>query len=88
MSPEELLAVADGVVDRTESGEQLEAVATWQSETEVRAYEGEVEHFVAADTAALGIRVVRDGRQGVSWTPLIPGRVDEVAIAECLAPCC
>jgi PmbA protein len=85
MSPEELLAVADGVIDRTESGEQLEAVATWQSETEVRAYDGEVEHFVAADTAALGIRVVRDGRQGVSWTPLIPGRVDEAAIAECLA---
>jgi len=85
MSPDELLAVADGVIDQTQPGEQLEAVATWHSETEVRAYEGEIEHFVSADTAALGIRVVRDGRQGVSWTPLIPGRIDAAGIAECLA---
>lgn len=85
MTPDELLSVADGVVDRAGPGEQLEAVATWHRETEVRAYDGEVEHFVAADTAALGVRVVRDGRQGVSWMPLVPGRIDEQAVAECLA---
>ena len=85
MSPDELLEVADGVVDRARPGEQVEAVATWHRETEVRAYDGEVEHFVSADTAALGIRVVHDGRQGVSWTPLVPGRPDEGAVAACLA---
>lgn len=84
MTPEELLDIADGVIDRAGPGEQVEAVATWHRETEVRAYLGEVEHFVAADTAALGIRVVRDGRQGVSWMPLVPGRSEEDAVVGCL----
>lgn len=81
MTPEELLAVADRLVDRAVAGEQLEAVVTWSHDTEVRAYGGEVEHFVSAESAGVGVRVVRDGRQGMAWA----GTLEERALAECVA---
>ena len=52
-------------------GEQLEAVVTWSRETEVRAYDGEVEHFVSADSAGIGVRIIRDGRQGLAWAGVL-----------------
>lgn len=81
MTPDELLVVADRLVDRAEAGEQLEAVVTWSHDTEIRAYDGEVEHFVAAESAGVGIRIIRDGRQGVAWA----GTLDESALADCVA---
>ena len=53
----------------------------WSHDTEIRAYEGEVEHFVSADSAGVGVRVIHEGRQGLSWA----GVLDEDALAECLA---
>jgi PmbA protein len=47
----------------------------------VRIYEGEVEHFVAAQTEGVGIRVIRDGRTGFAYA----GVLDESAVAEVLA---
>ena len=44
-------------------------------------YEGEVEHFVAAQTEGVGIRVIRDGRTGFAYA----GALDEAAVAEVLA---
>ena len=38
-----------------------------QVETEVRAYEGEVESLTAASSQGIGVRVVRDGRQGFAY---------------------
>ncbi len=81
MTPDELQAVADRVVEQAAPGEELEAVVVWGSETEIRAYGGEVEHFVAADSAGIGIRVIAEGRQGLAWA----GVLDEGAVAECLA---
>lgn len=81
MTPDELQSVADRVIERAVPGEELEAVVVWSSETEVRAYGGEVEHFVAADAAGVGIRVISEGRQGLAWA----GVLDDEAIAECLA---
>lgn len=81
MTPEELQQVADRVVDMAQRGEQVEAVVAWSHDTEVRAYDGEVEHFVSAESAGVGVRVVRDGRQGLSWA----GLLDDEALAECLA---
>ena len=37
------------------------------SETDVRVYEGEVEHFVSAQSEGIGIRVIRDGRTGFAY---------------------
>jgi PmbA protein len=81
VTPDELLAVADRAVERAAPGEQLEAVVTWSRDTEVRAYDGSVEHFVAAESAGIGVRIIRDGRQGLSWA----GVLDDDAIAECVA---
>ena len=48
-------------------------------ETEVRVYEGEVEHFVSAQSEGIGVRVIRDGRTGFAYAgTLDPGAVDEV----------
>ncbi|MBS1838124.1 MAG: TldD/PmbA family protein [Actinobacteria bacterium] len=81
MDPEDLLELADRIVARAEPNEQLEAVVTWSHDTEIRASDGDVEHFVESDAAAVGVRVIRDGRQGLAWVGSIS---DESAIAECV----
>ena len=80
MTPEQLQEVADRVVASAAPGEQVEAVATWSRDTEVRAHGGEVEHFVASESAGVGVRVVAGGRQGLSWA----GVLDDAALAEAL----
>ena len=44
----DLLAIVDRVVAQAVPGEQLEAFVSRGGDTEVRIYEGEVEHFVSA----------------------------------------
>ena len=56
-----------------EPGEQVEAYVSRDSETDVRVYEGEVEHFVSAQSEGIGIRVIRDGRTGFAYA----GTLDE-----------
>ena len=47
--------------------------------TEVRVYQGEVEHFVSAQSEGIGVRVIRDGRTGFAYAgTLDPSAVDEV----------
>jgi len=81
MTPDELQDLADRVVAMAAPGEQVEAVVAWSRDTEVRAYGGEVEHFVSADSSGVGVRVIADGRQGLSWA----GVLDDAALANCLA---
>lgn len=76
-----LAAIADRVVALARPGEQLEAYVSRDRETEVRVYEGEVEHLVAAQSEGVGIRVIRDGRVGFAYA----GTLDEAAISEVLA---
>jgi PmbA protein len=77
----ELQAIADRVVSMAQPGEQIEAFVSRDAETDVRIYEGEVEHFVAAQTEGVGIRVIRDGRTGFAYA----GVLDDTAVAEVLA---
>ena len=77
----DLLAIVDRVVAQAANGEQLEAFVSRGGDTEVRVYEGEVEHFVSAQAEGIGIRVIRDGRTGFAYA----GTLDEAAIAEVLA---
>ena len=77
----DLLAIVDRVVAQAANGEQLEAFVSRGGETEVRIYEGEVEHFVSAQAEGIGIRVIRDGRTGFAYA----GTLDDAAIAEVLA---
>jgi PmbA protein len=77
----ELLDIADRFVGRAVAGEQIEVVVVHERETEVRAYEGEVESLTVAESQGVGVRVVSDGRQGFAYT----GTLDEAAVAEALA---
>ena len=73
----ELLAIADRVVAMAAPGEQVEAYVSRDSETSIRIYEGEVEHFVSAQSEGIGIRVISDGRTGFSYA----GTLDEEAVS-------
>lgn len=80
-SVDQLQAIADRVVALAQPGEQIEAYVSRDAETDIRIYEGEVEHFVGAQTEGVGIRVIRDGRTGFAYA----GVLDESAVAEVLA---
>ncbi len=76
---EDLQALADKVVAQAAAAEQIEAYVSRSGDTEVRVYEGEVEHFVSAQSEGIGVRVIRDGRTGFAYAgTLDPGAVDEV----------
>ena len=77
----ELQELADRVVAQAQAGEQVEAYVSRGVETEIRVYEGQVEHFVSAQSEGIGIRVIRDGRTRFAYA----GTLDAGAIAEVLA---
>jgi PmbA protein len=77
----ELQAIADRVVAQASTGEQIEAYVSRGGETAVRVYEGEVEHFVSAQSEGIGIRVIRDGRTGFAYAASLTAE----SIAEVLA---
>ncbi len=76
----ELQAIADRVIAQAALGEQVEAYVARGNETEIRVYEGEIEHFVSAQSEGIGIRVIRDGRTGFAYA----GTLDPSAIASVL----
>ena len=47
----------------------------------MRVYEGELEHFVSAQSEGVGIRIIKDGRTGFAYA----GTLEPSAIAEVLA---
>lgn len=77
----ELQVIADRVVAQAKPGEQVEAFVTRGGETDVRIYQGAVEHFVSAQSEGVGIRIISAGRTGFAYA----GTLAESAIAEVLA---
>ncbi len=61
---DELLDLAHDVVGRALPGEGMEVYVTRGTETEVAAYEGEVESLTSADSSGVGIRVVVGDAEG------------------------
>lgn len=78
---ESLAALGDRVVAQARPGEEIEVVVVRSAETEVRAWDGEVESFASATAEGVGIRVVIDQRQGFAHC----GSLDEAIVAETLA---
>ncbi|HEX6421626.1 MAG TPA: TldD/PmbA family protein [Acidimicrobiales bacterium] len=76
--PRPLLDVADRVVAMARPGEQLEAYVARSSDTQVRVYGGDVEQLAVADSLGVGVRAVRDGRQGFAYC----GTFDTASLAE------
>jgi PmbA protein len=75
-----LQELADRVVAMARPGEQVEAYVARDSATDIRVYEGDIEHFVSAQSEGIGIRIIRDGRTGFAYA----GTLDDGAIAEVL----
>jgi PmbA protein len=76
----DLLELAKSVADKATSGEQVEAYASRSHDTEIRVYEGDIEHLQSAQSAGIGIRVIRDGRTGFAYTAAL----DAASVAEAL----
>ena len=78
---DDLQAIADAIVAEAHEGEQIAASVTRSTETDVRVRNGEVEHFVSAQSQSLGITVIQDGRTGNSSARMF----DEASWREVLA---
>jgi len=76
-----LQAIADRIVAQARPGEQVEAFVSRDGQTDIRIYEGSVEHFVSAQSEGIGIRIISEGRTGFAYA----GTLDDTAIAEVLA---
>src|SRR5688572_13527846 len=78
-SLEELVArVAGGARD----GEQVEVFAARGSDTDVTVYDGDIESLSTATSAGVGIRVVKDSRQGFAYAGSLDADVVEETLAE------
>ena len=77
----DLRAIAEQVVAEAEPGEALEVVVGTSSNTSVRAYGGDVEAMTVAQTAGVGIRIIREGRQGFASA----GSLEPDVVTETLA---
>ena len=62
--PTALLQLAEKILGGAEPGEEVEVAVSAGSSTSVRVYGGEVESFTSAETSAVGIRVIVEGREG------------------------
>jgi PmbA protein len=60
----ELLDLAESVVARAHPGEGLEVYVARGHDTEVRAYDGQIEQLATASSAGVGVRVVLPGPEG------------------------
>jgi PmbA protein len=81
----DLLGLAESVVAQAGAAEGLEVYVTRGTDTEVRAYDGDIESLTSADSSGVGIRVVLDGdegaRVGFAWAQSL----DPSVVADTLA---
>jgi PmbA protein len=77
----DLLELAQRVAQAAGPGEQVEAYVGQGTSTSVRVHGGEIESLTQASSSGIGIRVVRDKRQGFAWA----GSLDDSVIADVLA---
>ena len=77
----DLLELAQRVAAEAAPGEEVEAFVARGSSTSVRVHGGEIESLTQATSQGVGVRVVRDKRQGFAWA----GSLDEAVIDEVLA---
>jgi len=82
----ELLAIAESIVERAVGNEHLEVYVSSGIDTEVQAYQGEVEKLTTATSAGIGIRVLVDSphgaRVGTAWAGSLDGEAIDEALRE------
>ncbi len=77
----ELLDLAVRVAGQATGAEQVEAYVVRGRDTDIEVFGGEVESLSSAESAGIGIRVVRGDRQGFAYA----GMLDDDVVAETLA---
>jgi PmbA protein len=77
---DDLLRLATAIVGQAGAGEEVEAYVARGHNTEVVAHGGEIESLSSADTVGVGIRIVKDHRQGFAWA----GSLDRDVVAQAL----
>jgi PmbA protein len=77
----ELERIVERLAAEAAGGEGVEAYAEQTTETEVAAFEGEVERLTSASTTGVGVRVVRGGRLGYAYT----ADLSDQGLRDCLA---
>ena len=78
---DDLQAIADRIVAQAKGDEQIEVHVSRSNDTDIRVYQGELEHFVSSQSAGVSVRVIKDGKTGTSHA----GTLDESALREVLA---
>jgi PmbA protein len=81
----ELLELADRIVARAEGDEGIEAFVARGTETEARAYGGELESLTSATSAGVGIRVALASEAGVRVGFAWAGSLADPAVDQALA---
>jgi PmbA protein len=76
----ELVELAAKVAGAAGAGEQVEAFVARSTSTTVRVHGSEVESLTQATSAGIGVRVVRDGRQGFAYA----GSLDDAVVSQVL----
>lgn len=80
-SVNDLQAIADAVVAQAQPDEQIEVQVSRSTETDIRVREGNLEHFVSAQSQGISVVVIKEGRTGTSSA----GTLNDEAVAEVLA---
>ncbi|MHB1855117.1 MAG: TldD/PmbA family protein, partial [Acidimicrobiales bacterium] len=78
----ELLDIATRIAGMAGAGEQVEAYVAHSRETDVRVYGGEIESLSSAESEGVGVRVIRNSRQGFAYAGSLDPRVIEETLAE------
>ncbi|MBV9412420.1 MAG: TldD/PmbA family protein, partial [Acidimicrobiia bacterium] len=79
---DELLSIAERVAAQAKNGEQVEAYVARTRDTEVKVFDGDIESLSSAETEGVGVRVVKDNRQGFAYAGSLDAEVVAEAVAE------
>ncbi len=78
---DDLLAIADRIIAQARPGEEVEVVVSRGSATDIRVYDGQVEHLASATSAGIGVRILTGQREGFASA----GSLDDDVVADTLA---
>lgn len=82
----ELMDIANGVVSRAKGNEEIEVYVSRGHDTDVTAYDGDIESLSSADSGGVGVRVLLpspDGaRVGTAWAGSLEPHVIDAVLAD------
>jgi predicted Zn-dependent protease len=80
----ELLEEAERILESASGSEEIEIYLSRGVDTEVRAFQGEIEQLSTASSAGIGVRVLRDNKGGAQVGTAWAGSLDAEVIDDAL----